>query len=443
MHAGHLAYFKSAKAFGDHLTVSITSDRFVNKGPGRPYFPLHLRMEMIKALGIVDEVVVSDHPSAVAVIGSVKPDVYAKGPDYKDLTKDVTGEIYNEKKAVEAHGGRIVFTDEQQFSSTRLINGCLADRTDAQKEGIEKAQASGGLVASTAAIESLAGLRVLVVGEPILDVYRFVHPEGISSKSPSISARFKYEERYHGGSLAIVNHLKGFCRTVMDQHHMKVAEKVRYIAGNQRIFEVTNIEDNWWASHDPTFFCDKVLELAEKADVVIIADFGHGLFEGPVLDALSQIGPKTFVGLNAQANSSNFGFNVYTKHKRFDYLCLDTREARLAEHDRYSAPEVLAHRIADKIKPASLGMTFGPNGAALITPERAMFSAAYSDAVIDATGAGDAFFALSTLLLATGCEGPLIPFIANVFAGLKTQIIGNKASVSKASLLKAIAGLLG
>lgn len=398
---------------------------------------------MVRAIGIVNEVLINDSATAVPVIESIKPAFYVKGPDYKDMDKDVTGEIYNEKKAVEAHGGKLVFTDEQQFSSTRLINGFLAERTDAQKDGIEKAKAAGGLVASTAAIESLARLRVLVVGEPILDVYRFVHPEGISSKSPSISARFKYEERYHGGSLAIVNHLKGFCGTVMDQHHMKVAEKVRYIAGNQRIFEVTNIEDDWWSVHNPTFFCDKVNELARKADVVILADFGHGLFEGDVIDAMSHISPGTYVGLNVQANSSNFGFNVYTKHKRFDYLCLDTREARLAEHDRYAPAETLARRIAEKIMPATLGMTFGPQGAVVIDKGEIMSSAAYSDAVVDATGAGDAFFAMSTLLLASGCHGPLVPFIANVFAGLKTQIIGNKASVSKASLLKAIAGLLG
>ena len=38
LHTGHLNYFESAKKLGEILIVSITSDKFVNKGPGRPYF---------------------------------------------------------------------------------------------------------------------------------------------------------------------------------------------------------------------------------------------------------------------------------------------------------------------------------------------------------------------------------------------------------------------
>ena len=38
IHAGHIFHFKSAKKFGDILVVSVTSDRFVNKGFNRPIF---------------------------------------------------------------------------------------------------------------------------------------------------------------------------------------------------------------------------------------------------------------------------------------------------------------------------------------------------------------------------------------------------------------------
>ena len=38
IHPGHLRHFKEAKSHGDILVVSITPDKFVNKGPGRPFF---------------------------------------------------------------------------------------------------------------------------------------------------------------------------------------------------------------------------------------------------------------------------------------------------------------------------------------------------------------------------------------------------------------------
>ena len=41
VHLGHIKHFKSAKKSGDFLLVSITSDQFVNKGPGKPAFSIN------------------------------------------------------------------------------------------------------------------------------------------------------------------------------------------------------------------------------------------------------------------------------------------------------------------------------------------------------------------------------------------------------------------
>ena len=35
---GHLNYFEASKSFGDVLIVTITPDKFIKKGPGRPVF---------------------------------------------------------------------------------------------------------------------------------------------------------------------------------------------------------------------------------------------------------------------------------------------------------------------------------------------------------------------------------------------------------------------
>ena len=54
MHIGHIKYFQEAKEMGDVLVVTITPDRFVNKGPKRPVFNENLRAEAIAALNMVD-----------------------------------------------------------------------------------------------------------------------------------------------------------------------------------------------------------------------------------------------------------------------------------------------------------------------------------------------------------------------------------------------------
>ena len=61
IHIGHIKHLQSAKNEGDFLVVSLTSDKFVNKGPGRPVFNYNLRAEVISSLECVDAVIVNDH----------------------------------------------------------------------------------------------------------------------------------------------------------------------------------------------------------------------------------------------------------------------------------------------------------------------------------------------------------------------------------------------
>ena len=105
IHVGHIKYFKSAKKYGDFLVVSLTSDQYVNKGPGRPVFNQNLRAELLASFEIIDAVYINNSPTSINVINFFKPDIYFKGPDYKDLKKDKTKNIYKEIKAVKKNGG--------------------------------------------------------------------------------------------------------------------------------------------------------------------------------------------------------------------------------------------------------------------------------------------------------------------------------------------------
>lgn len=55
-HAGHLYSLKKAKELGDVLIVSLTSDRYVKKGPSRPFFKFDQRADVIAGLSVVDYV---------------------------------------------------------------------------------------------------------------------------------------------------------------------------------------------------------------------------------------------------------------------------------------------------------------------------------------------------------------------------------------------------
>src|ERR1700731_3726167 len=54
LHLGHVRHLEAARRLGDLLVVTVTADRFVNKGPGRPVFSERMRAEMLAALEYVD-----------------------------------------------------------------------------------------------------------------------------------------------------------------------------------------------------------------------------------------------------------------------------------------------------------------------------------------------------------------------------------------------------
>ncbi|OGV68714.1 MAG: hypothetical protein A3K19_13230 [Lentisphaerae bacterium RIFOXYB12_FULL_65_16] len=88
VHRGHVQYLAQARQLGDALLVAINSDESVraNKGPGRPVVPEADRAYLIASLEAVDAVVVFETPNALDVIRQVKPDIYAKGGDYRPET---------------------------------------------------------------------------------------------------------------------------------------------------------------------------------------------------------------------------------------------------------------------------------------------------------------------------------------------------------------------
>jgi len=124
MHPGHIKHFQAAKNVGDLLVVTLTPDKYVDKGPERPVFNENLRAESIAALECVDYVAVNKWPTAEQTLRLLKPNYYVKGQEFENL-EDKTGKIQKEYETVKEIGSEMRFTHEIVFSSTELINKYL------------------------------------------------------------------------------------------------------------------------------------------------------------------------------------------------------------------------------------------------------------------------------------------------------------------------------
>lgn len=121
LHVGHIRHFKRAESIDiPPLIITVTADEFVNKGATRPFFSHDERAEMIAAIDCVQFVAINHGPLATVPIDIIKPRRYCKGREYANDTGDA---MRLEREAVERHGGKLVFLDDdnRRFSSTAIL----------------------------------------------------------------------------------------------------------------------------------------------------------------------------------------------------------------------------------------------------------------------------------------------------------------------------------
>lgn len=471
LHLGHVRHFQAARALGDVLIVTLTADRFVNKGPGRPVFGQVARAEMLASLEYVDWVAINDAPDAVNAIGEIRPNVYVKGPDYQEPEGDVTGKIIFERQAVEAHGGCIHFTDGETFSSTELLNRHFNVYEPHVRDHLRALRDDGGLDKMLGLIEEVRNYRVVLVGEAIIDEYEYVLPIGKPPKESIIATRYRDREVFAGGVLAAANHVASICSQVdvvtclgaeaSYEHFIRGAlrpnvrlhaiyrpgasttVKRRFVdpSNVHKLFEVYVMDDEPLTGDLQRELDAIIVRLTSEGDVTIATDFGHGLLCHSSVEAL--IGGARFLAVNTQSNCANWGHNLITKYPRADYVCVDAPEARLAVGDRFSKIGDVAHMLGSQVDCPRIIITHGRHGSiALERDDVVHMVPALASRVVDTMGAGDAFLSVTAPLVAAG--GPLkqVAFIGNVVGALKVEIIGHRRAVEKPALVKAIAALL-
>ena len=122
IHIGHIEHFREAKAHCNKLIVSVTADKFVNKGPNRPAFNVKERVALLKSIIYIDDVIVSNHETAIESIKKIKPNVYFKGFDYSKIDVGSKNNLNKEISELKKIGGKFLITNSKLRSSSKILN---------------------------------------------------------------------------------------------------------------------------------------------------------------------------------------------------------------------------------------------------------------------------------------------------------------------------------
>ena len=472
LHIGHISHFQEARNYGDIIVASVTSDKYVNKGPDRPAFNEHQRLKALASLEYIDYVVLNNSPTAIPAINELRPNIYCKGKDYKNHKDDITGEIKNEINALKKTGGKIIYTKGLLFSSSNLINRFIQKRTKSQRSIIEKIKKNYSFPKIKKSIENFKKLKVLIIGETIIDQYVFCNALGKSGKEPMLVLGDIKTEQYLGGAAAISRHISPFCEKItllsmigekseflkdikkglprnvkfdyIKKKNSPTIVKKRFLdhISNNKVLGVYKINYDSLEKKEEILFRNKLNKLLSKYDVVIVSDYGHGF--------ISKISSKIickkskYLALNAQINAANVGYHSMRNYKKVDCVIINDREIHQEMREKNIKTEILRKKFSFEQKINNIIVTRGKEGALSYNKSKGKYNycQAFANTVVDKIGAGDAMLSLIALCLKSKLSSELSLLIASLAAAQSTEIIGNKESVSKIKILKTLEHLL-
>ena len=320
-------------------------------------------------------------------------------------------------------------------------------------------------------LERAHGLRVLVVGETIIDEYQYCDSIGKSSKSAALVALVGPCERFAGGVIAVANNVAAVAGhvTVMTQLGDRGTEEefvraqlapgveARFLTRTDSptivkrrfvesyfltsMFELYDLNDNALDAADEERLCGALESSLGDYDLVIAVDYGHSMITARAVELLC--GRSRFLAMNAQANAGNRGYHRLSKYPRADYVCAAQNEMFLEARDWRGDLHPVVLDVAERLDCPRVVVTCGARGALCWERESGFVEVpALAGKVVDRVGAGDAFLSVSAPLAAAGAPTEVLAFAGNVAGAEAVATVGHRRYLERGRLAKHMQTLL-
>ncbi len=455
VHPGHIRHLVYAREKGDLLVVSLTCDAHISKADMRPFVPEELRAMNLAVLEVVDYVVIDPHPTPLENLGKIQPDYFVKGYEY--IEGAINPKTQKEKEVIESYGGEFIFTPgDIVYSSSAIIKTAPPDLATEKLAILLDGEALTFDDLYTA-LDKLAGLRVCVVGDTIVDTLTQTTLIGANAKTPTFSCRYEGRTDFVGGAGIVAKHLSAAgadvtFATVLGDDDLKdfvledlqdagvdtqtvidttrpTTNKNSFVAGGYRLLKVDTL-DNRSVS-------EKILEELRKkisssdGDAIMFSDFRHGIFSRETIPTLVEAIPEGMFRVGDSQVASRWG-NILD-FSDFDLITPNEKEARFALGDQDTVIRPLGSELYRQARCKTLILKMGERG--LITfrepvtevPAHRQFFVldSFAGHVVDAVGSGDALLAYATLAMKATDNEIIASVLGSFAAGVECEKDGN------------------
>ena len=463
VHPGHVRHLIYAKSKADVLIVSVTADKFIDKGTYRPHIPEKIRALNLAAFEAVDYVVIDNHKNSIPIIKIIKPKFFAKGFEYQKNKEmpEATEEEFNLMKKIK---GEMIFTPgDVIYSSTKFINSYAPD---IKLEKLSSLMESNNLNFKKIKkiINSFSEINIHVIGDIIVDSHTETTLLGGQTKTPTISVLKEKNTDYIGGAgvVALNLHHAGAnvsFSTVIGKDKLgsfvkkRLKNKINFfpytdnsrpttnknliVCNNHRLIKLDTLDNQPISKKIVETFIGDMSKI-KNLNGVIFSDFRHGVFNKSNIDIFTKkIKKNIFKSADSQV-ASRWG-NI-TDYKYFDLITPNEKEARFSVGDQDSSISLLSNKIMKNSKCKNLILKLGSRGAFSVTSnlsKNAFHLDSFANKVADPVGTGDALLAYSTLAFISSKSLLAATIIGSAAAACKCEKEGN-SPISKEDVLNKI-----
>ena len=448
LHPGHLRLLNFAAECGDYLVVGVNNDSYDGV-----HVSQQLRLAGVRSIGIVNHAFVLEE-SLETVIRILRPDAVIKGKEHEH-------KINSEKAVLESYGGRLLFSSgEVRFSSLDLIQRELkeSDLSTIHKPLDYPKRHSFGMVELMEIVQKFSGIRVVVIGDLIVDEYINCEPLGMSQEDPTIVVSPIRSDKFIGGAGIVAAHARGlgaqvsFLTVVGEDNTSRFAQeqlrihdvnsvlvpdasrpttlKQRYRARNKTLLRVSHLRQHDISQTIADRLFSAAAPLIADADLFIFSDFNYGVLPQSLVDRLAAECKRHDVMMAADSQSSSQVGDV-SRFRGMGLLTPTEHEARLAVRDFGSGLVVLADMLREKAQAREIIVKLGSEGVLIHAPKDNSSEwvtdklPAFNSAPKDVSGAGDSLLICVALALAVGTDIWRSAYLGSVAAACQVGRVGN------------------
>lgn len=446
VHPGHVRLLNFARGCGDILVVGINKDC-----PN--ILPEGLRLESIKALACVNYVFILNEPVEL-ILADLKPHIVVKGSEFKDRDNV-------EVEVVRSYGGKVLFCKGGDFHPRLAPRKGMAaidlDRIKFQSpqsflknHGINKENIKRIIL-------QFSCLRILVIGDSIVDEYITCEALGLSKADPVVVVSPTGSEVFVGGAAVIAAHAAvlgaqvkylsvigndpsgqyleealesyGIDTYLLKEEYRPTSQKTRYRAGGRTLLRVNKVLCQEIEDETSKRLREEVERIIKNIDLVVFSDFNNGCLPQSLVEGIITVCDEQ--GVPMVADSQSYG--IKGDIGRFTGMLLITPtedEARISIRQDDLGLVELASKLQQKTSSKNVFITLNEEGVLI---HRGATGARFNDDLIpamnsspkDVSGAGDCMFICSSMALALGSTIWESAYIGSVAAACQAGWVGN------------------